>query len=200
MASVNNTVKSAAALAALALSLVACGSKTESSSSSSTVTDMATTPAIAAIGCPMVAGAEGTPDWTLTGATGSVAVTGSTDTAAPRVDVTGPFSVTETQVKTLTAGDGPVVAPTDSVSVCYMGVNGRDGTVFDSAYQRGEPVDFSLTQVVPGFQKAIAGQKVGSTVAVAMVPADGYPQGQPAAGIEPGDTLIFAIKILDADS
>ena len=49
-----------------------------------------------------------------------------------------------------------------------MGVNGRDGTVFDSSYERGAPADFPLTGVVPGFQKAIAGQTVGSTVAVAM--------------------------------
>ena len=106
--------------------------------------------------------------------------------------------MTQTQVQTLQAGDGPVVAPSATVSVCYMGVNGRDGSVFDSSYERGAPVEFPLTGVVPGFQKAIAGQKVGSTVAVAMVSADGYPEGQPAAGIEPGDSLIFAIKILDA--
>jgi FKBP-type peptidyl-prolyl cis-trans isomerase len=112
--------------------------------------------------------------------------------------VTAPFTVTATQVQTLQAGNGPVVAPTASVSVCYMGVNGRDGTVFDSSYQRGEPADFPLDGVVPGFQKAIAGQKVGSTVAVAMVSADGYPDGQPRAGILPGDTLVFAIKILSA--
>jgi hypothetical protein len=31
-----------------------------------------------------------------------------------------------------------------------------------------------------------------------MIPADGYPEGQPAAGIRPGDTLVFAIKILNA--
>jgi len=110
--------------------------------------------------------------------------------------VNGPFSVTETQVHTLTPGDGPVVAPTATVSVCYMGVNGRDGTVFDSSYERGEAADFPLDRVVPGFQKAIAGQKVGSTVAVAMASADGYPDGQPAAGIQKGDTLVFAIKIL----
>ena len=97
-----------------------------------------------------------------------------------------PFSVTETKVQTLKAGDGPVVADTATVSVCYMGVNGRDGTVFDSAYERGAPADFPLTGVVPGFQKAIAGQKVGSTVAVAMTSADGYPDGQPAAGIHAG--------------
>jgi len=137
-----------------------------------------------------------TPEWTLTGATGSVAVSGSTATTAPLVKVDTPFSVTQTQVHTLQAGDGPIVAPTATVSVCYMGVNGRDGSVFDSSYERGAPVEFPLTGVVPGFQKAIAGQKVGSTVAVAMVSADGYPDGQPRAGILPGDSLIFAIKIL----
>jgi hypothetical protein len=156
-------------------------------------------PATAAGSCPTTAPQNGgTPDWTLSGTTGSVAVTGSTDTTAPLVNVTAPFSVSQTQVHTLRGGDGPVVSSTARVSVCYMGVNGRDGSVFDSSYQRGAPVDFPLTGVVPGFQKAIAGQKVGSTVAVAMVPADGYPEGQPSAGIQPGDSLVFAIKILNA--
>ncbi|OBF61898.1 peptidylprolyl isomerase [Mycobacterium sp. 852002-51971_SCH5477799-a] len=156
-------------------------------------------PATAAGSCPTAAPQNGgTPDWTLSGTTGSVAVTGSTDATAPLVNVSAPFSVSQTQVHTLHAGDGQVVSSTARVSVCYMGVNGRDGSVFDSSYQRGAPVDFPLTGVVPGFQKAIAGQKVGSTVAVAMVPADGYPEGQPSAGIQPGDSLIFAIKILDA--
>jgi len=158
-------------------------------------------PATASSACPTTApGDGGTPDWTLTGATGSVAVTGSTDTTAPRVHVTAPFSVTQTEVHTLHGGDGPVVAPTATVSVCYMGVNGRDGHVFDSAYERGSPAQFPLDGVVPGFQKAIAGQKVGSTVGVAMTSADGYPDGQPSAGIQKGDTLVFAIKILTASS
>lgn len=157
--------------------------------------------ATAAGACPTSAPTNGgTPEWTLTGATGSVAVTGSTDTAAPVINVTAPFSVTETQVYTLRAGDGPVVSNTAAVSVCYMGVDGRDGSVFDSSYERGAPVQFSLNGVVPGFQKAIAGQTVGSTVGVAVTSADGYPQGQPAAGIWPGDTLVFAIKILSATS
>ncbi|ORV85906.1 peptidylprolyl isomerase [Mycobacterium interjectum] len=155
--------------------------------------------ATAAGSCPTAAPPTGgTPDWTLAGTTGSVAVTGSTDTTAPRVTVTAPFSVAQTQVHALHAGDGPIVPGTAKVSVCYMGVNGRDGSVFDSSYDRGAPVDFPLGGVVPGFQKAIAGQKVGSTVAVAMTSADGYPDGQPSAGIRPGDTLVFAIKILSA--
>ncbi len=160
-------------------------------------TDTDTDTPTAASSCPTAEPQQGgAPEWTLKGATGSVAVTGSTDTAAPRITVDTPFSVAQTQVHTLQAGDGPVVTDTDTVSVCYMGVNGRDGSVFDSSYQRGAPVDFPLDGVVPGFQKAIAGQKVGSTVAVAMTPDDGYPQGQPSAGIRAGDTLVFAIKIL----
>ena len=191
--------------------LAACSSdKTTPSGSSSSgsastpafteaVTPASTEPATSDSTCPTAApGNGGTPEWTLSGATGSVAVTGSTDKTAPRVDVTAPFSVTQTEVQTLHGGDGPVVAPTATVSVCYMGVNGRDGRVFDSAYERGAPVDFPLNGVVPGFQKAITGQKVGSTVGVAMASADGYPDGQPQAGIQKGDTLVFAIKILSA--
>lgn len=178
------------------LTLGACGSNAGTSSASP---PSPTETAPAASGCPSAAPKDDVaPEWTLAGATGSVAVSGSTDTAAPLVKVDAPFSVTETQVHTLQAGDGSVVADTATVSVCYMGVNGRDGTVFDSSYQRGAPVQFPLDGVVPGFKKAIAGQKVGSTVAVAMTSADGYPNGQPGAGIQPGDTLVFAIKILDA--
>ena len=207
--SVALVVCAASAVTALAAcsSDKATPSASTSSASASTpgvteaVTPASTAPATAASACPTAAPADGgTPEWTLSGATGSVAVTGSTDTAAPRVNVTAPFSVTQTEVHTLHGGDGPVVAPTATVSVCYMGVNGRDGRVFDSAYERGAPVDFPLGGVVPGFQKAIAGQKVGSTVGVAMTSADGYPDGQPSAGIQKGDTLVFAIKILSASS
>ncbi|MCV7269470.1 FKBP-type peptidyl-prolyl cis-trans isomerase [Mycobacterium doricum] len=195
--------------AALVTTLSGCGSDSDDSAASTSAATTSFTAdmprpsaplnSAAASTCPTAAPSSGgVPEWTLPGATGSVSVTGSTDAAAPTVEVQPPFSVTDTQVHTLKPGDGSVVADTAVVTVCYMGVNGRDGTVFDNSYERGEPVDFPLDGVVAGFQKAIAGQKVGSTVAVAMTSADGYPEGQPAAGIEPGDSLVFAIKILDA--
>lgn len=184
------------------MTLTACGGSDTNTSSqdTSSVTDLFMPPTgKTPSACPSSAPADGGPaDWSLPGTSGSVAVTGSTDTAAPLVAVQGPFRVAKTQVHTLRAGDGPIVADSATVAVCYLGVNGRDGTVFDSSYERGAPVEFGLGNVVPGFQKAIAGQRVGSTVAVAMIPADGYPEGQPAAGIQPGDTLVFAIKILKA--
>ena len=200
----HTTLTIAACAAPLVMMLAACGSdaeavpsSTSTTASTSSVIEAPSPSPVAQASCPTAApAAGGSPEWTLPGATGSVAVTGSTDALAPLVTVRGPFSVTETQVHTLAAGSGPVVADTATVSVCYMGVNGRDGSVFDSSYERGEPAEFPLGGVVPGFQKAIAGQNVGSTVAVAMAPADGYPDGQPSAGIQKGDSLIFAIKIL----
>ncbi|WP_448410809.1 FKBP-type peptidyl-prolyl cis-trans isomerase [Mycolicibacterium sp. XJ647] len=203
-----SSVVIAACAATFAMTLAACGSETETTATTTSapsidelvapsITESA--PPAAASACPSAPpDAAGAAEWNLTGATGSVAVIGSTDATAPKIDVSAPFSVTETQVQTLQAGEGPVVADSATVLVCYMGVNGRDGTVFDNSYERGAPVDFPLTGVVPGFQKAIAGQTVGSTVGVAMTSDDGYPQGQPAAGIQPGDSLVFAIKILDA--
>lgn len=175
------------------MALAACGSN----DSSTDATTSAAPETSAAATCPSAApAADVKPQWTLQGATGSMEMTGSTDTAAPKITITTPFSVTETQVKTLTEGDGAVVADTATVSVCYEGVDGRDGKVFDSSYQRGEPASFPLDGVVVGFKKAIAGQKVGSTVGVAMTSADGYPDGMPDAGIEKGDTLVFSLKIL----
>ncbi|MDT5067980.1 MAG: hypothetical protein QOK02_4135 [Mycobacterium sp.] len=182
---VSPSVALAACAASFAMTLAACATTAETASAAGT--------------CPTAAPQSGAPaGWTLAGTTGSISVIGPTDTTAPLVNVEGPFTVTQTDVHTLTTGDGPVVKNSQTVSVCYQGVNGRDGSVFDSSFQRGAPAEFSLLRVVPGFQKAIAGQKVGSTVAVAMASADGYPEGQPSAGILPGDSLVFAIKILGA--
>lgn len=190
-----------AASVSLVLLTGACSSDSDASSSAtstSSASSAAGAPAAAST-CPTAApDAAATPDWTLDGDSGSIAVVGSTDTAAPAVTVDTPFSVAETQVETLTAGDGPVIASDAEVSVCYVGVNGRTGETFDSSFERGAPIEFPLDGVVAGFQKAIAGQTVGSTVAVAVTSADGYATGNPAAGIEPGDSLIFAISILSA--
>ncbi|OBC07709.1 FKBP-type peptidyl-prolyl cis-trans isomerase [Gordonia sp. 852002-50395_SCH5434458] len=177
------------------MGLAACGSDSGSDSAASTSTSSTSTPS-----CPSAApAADAKPDWTLRGTTGSVDVVASTSTTAPAVTVTTPFAVDQTQVHTLREGSGEVVPDTATVSVCYVGVDGRDGNQFDSTYSGGTPAQFPLDRVVVGFKKAIAGQKVGSSVAVAMSPEDGYPNGNPAAGINKGDTLVFELTIVSID-
>jgi len=190
-------IKSLAITSALALSLTltACGNTAEKvdSPTSSTSPKSDATQSDATTGTQSGGGST----ITLPTATGDLEVTLPSGANGPQIKVLKtPYSVTQTQVKTLKEGDGPVVGENATVSVDYLGVNGRDGKPFDSSYQRGSAATFPLNGVVPGFAKAIAGQKVGSDVIVAMTPEDGYgSSGQPAAGIEGTDTLIFFIHI-----
>lgn len=190
--------------AACALALAGCSDEKSTSADDTTAptADITTTaPTMTETGCPSAApAADAAPQWEVQGTTGSVAITGQTDTTAPKVTVTTPFAVSATEVKTLTEGDGAVVTEKDIVNVCYEGVNGTTGEVFDSAYRNGAAATFPATGVIPGFQQALVGQKVGSTVAVVIPSADGYPQGTPDGSIKAGETIIFALKILDAQA
>lgn len=180
--------------------LTGCGSDSKGSDADqSTTTESSPAASAPSAGCPTGDAAKAAPALTIKGATGSAAIIGQTDSTQPGITVTKPFTVKETVVKTVKKGAGAVVAPTATVKVCYLGVNGRDGVKFDSAYDGGKPVEFPLDGVVKGFAKAIAGQTVGSDVLVAMTPVDGYgPQGNPQAGIQGTDTLVFAIHIVSA--
>lgn len=189
--------------AACAVLLVGCSSNdTDTSSTGVTViSDDAAAPSaggvVPASNCPTQAPAEGTePEWTVEGTTGSVSIVGQTDTTAPLITVDKPFAVDETEVKTLSEGTGPEVTDSSTITVCYVGVDGRDGATFDSAYERGAPEQFPAGGVIDGFRQALVGQKVGSTVAVVIPSKDGYPQGTPDGSIKPGDTIVFALKIL----
>ncbi len=116
----------------------------------------------------------------------------------PKVQVKTPWAIDKTRVKVLHPGNGATVPVGGSVEVNYHAVNGRTGKVFDDSFSRGQTVSFSLAQVVPGFKKGLENQKAGSRVVIAMPGTDGYDAqgGNPQAGIEKGDTLIFVVDIV----
>ena len=93
------------------------------------------------------------------------------------------------------AGDGAAPKPTETVKVHYTGTL-IDGSVFDSSVQRGEPAEFPLDQVIPGWTEGIQKMNQGGKIKL-YVPAhlaygdDGRP------GIPPGSTLIFEVELLD---
>ena len=99
-------------------------------------------------------------------------------------------------VKTLTAGDGTVVAAGDYVKVNYAGFLWSEGTQFDSSYDSGEPASFALNAVVAGWKYGLAGTKVGDRVQVVVPPAYGYGD-EKTDSVPAGSTLVFVVDILE---
>ena len=94
----------------------------------------------------------------------------------------------------LTEGTGAIPADTSRVEVNYEGKLLND-TIFDSSYQRGEPMKFRCNQVIPGWIKALTNMPVGSTWMVYIPQEQAY--GEREAGkITPFSCLIFKIELL----
>lgn len=118
---------------------------------------------------------------------------------APTITIPDTDPLDTVRVNVLTEGDGAVVGAGDSVTVDYTGVKWSDASVFDSSWERGEPATFTTTGVVTGFQRALEGQTVGSTVLVSMPPACGYGEEGSTTHELAGETLVFVVNIISTE-
>ena len=103
------------------------------------------------------------------------------------------------QYKLVRAGPGGGVSPTaqDMVCVMYEGAL-TTGEVFDSSYQRGEPIDFPLGGVVPGWTEGLQLMKPGDEFMLYLPPGLGYgEQGTPGGPIGPNEALVFKVELLN---
>jgi len=90
-------------------------------------------------------------------------------------------------------GDSPKA--TDTVKVNYKGTL-RDGTVFDSSYDRGQPATFPLNQVIPCWTEGVQKMHVGGKAKIVCPPDLAYGD-RPNASIPAGSTLVFEVELLD---
>lgn len=99
------------------------------------------------------------------------------------------------QYKVITEGTGAKPKATDTVTVHYEGKL-IDGKVFDSSYERGEPVSFRLNEVIKGWTEGVQLMNTGSKYEL-YIPSDlAYGEtGNP--NIEPNSVLIFTVELLD---
>lgn len=99
------------------------------------------------------------------------------------------------QYKINQQGQGKQPTASSMVTVHYTGKL-LDGKVFDSSVERGEPVDFPLNQVIPGWTEGLQLIKEG-TKATFYIPAQlAYgEQGVPGT-IPPNSTLIFDVELI----
>jgi len=96
--------------------------------------------------------------------------------------------------KVIEEGSGPVPKETDTVSVEYTGKK-IDGTVFFSTSSTGQPAEFPMSNVIPGWQAALKEMPVGSTWEIVLPAELGYGNRTVSDVIGPGETLIFKMTL-----
>ncbi len=101
------------------------------------------------------------------------------------------------QYKVLKEGTGPLPAKDAIVKVHYRGTL-IDGTVFDSSYDRKEPLTLPVGGVIPGWTEALAMMKEGSKWQL-FIPSDlAYGEDGAPPVIGPNATLLFEVELLSA--
>lgn len=99
------------------------------------------------------------------------------------------------QYKVITEGTGPLPTAEDIVTVHYSGKL-IDGTEFDSSYKRGEPINFPLNGVIPGWTEALQQMKVGSTWELYIPSKLAYGEHGAPPVIGPNQALIFKVNLI----
>ena len=105
-------------------------------------------------------------------------------------------TATGLQYKVIVEGTGISPKPEDRVKCHYRGtlINGKE---FDSSYKTGQPAEFQLNRVIPGWTEGLQLMKVGGKYELYIPSQLAYGPRGGGQTIEPNMTLIFEIELLD---
>jgi len=107
-----------------------------------------------------------------------------------------PSGLTIVEVK---EGSGVAAKVNDYVTVHYIGRLFYGGDQFDSSYDRGQPLPFTIGagQLIKGFDEGVIGMKVGGKRQLVIPPELGYgDQTTPGNKIPPNSTLLFEVEMM----
>ncbi len=105
--------------------------------------------------------------------------------------------IDQLQKTDLKEGAGEEVKPGATVTAHYTGAVAKDGIVFQSSHEGGQPIPFSLNGVIEGWKQGVPGMKVGGTRRLLIPAAMAYGATPPAgSGIPPNADLVFDIELV----
>lgn len=102
------------------------------------------------------------------------------------------------QYQILRPGNGPKPSATDTVLADYAGTF-LDGKEFDSSYKRGQPAEFALNAVIPGWTEGLQLMSKGSKFKF-WIPADLAYGAEGQGAMPPNATLVFEVELKDVKS
>jgi len=174
---------------AAAVAAAGCASSSSSSSSSASASK---SPAASSS-----ASASASPSGPTVASNSVVSATG-TFGKAPTVSIPAANAAATLYTRTLIQGIGTPLTTSDSLlgNFVLYDWTGTTHKLLGSTYSSGSPTLFS-SQLLPGLEKALIGQKAGSRVLAVIPPAEGFgPQGNSQIGVGGKDTLVFVIDMI----
>jgi FKBP-type peptidyl-prolyl cis-trans isomerase FklB len=101
------------------------------------------------------------------------------------------------QYRVIREGNGPIPSDTSRVLAHYTG-RLVDGKVFDSSVERGQPLEFRLGEMIPGWKELLTKMPVGSKWELFIPPQLAYGEsGTRDGSIPPNAVLIFEVELLE---
>lgn len=120
-------------------------------------------------------------------------VTGATDKPELAIPKTDPPA--GLVVQPLIKGAGTKVGPGDTITFNYRWQAWKDGRLLEQSYG-GKAGSAQLSGLLPGMQKGLTGQTVGSRVLLVIPPTEGYPNGNTQPKVDKGETLVMLVDLL----
>ena len=106
-------------------------------------------------------------------------------------------NVTELQIIDIEPGTGAEVQPGAKITAHYTGALCKNGIIFQSSHDFGDPVTFGLDQVIRGWTEGVPGMKVGGMRRLVIPSEMAYGSVRAASNIPPNSDLVFDIELVD---
>nr|WP_245192472.1 FKBP-type peptidyl-prolyl cis-trans isomerase [Arthrobacter pigmenti] len=116
------------------------------------------------------------------------------DEGVPSIEFPENEAPSDLVVKVIEEGTGEEVTEADTIAANYTGWSWQ-GEQFDSSFERGEPSEFPLSGVIPGWTQGLSGLKVGAKVLL-VIPSEMAYGDAPAQG-QPAGPLAFYVEIVE---
>ncbi len=111
-------------------------------------------------------------------------------------DFTPVLSVDKLDIIDLQVGTGKEAAASSTVTAHYTGALAKDGTIFESSKDSGQPATFPLGQVIKGWQQGVPGMKEGGKRRLIIPASLAYGATGSPPKIGPNEPLVFDIELI----
>lgn len=105
-------------------------------------------------------------------------------------------AVTELEITDVEVGTGEEVRPGATITAHYTGALVKNGVIFQSSFDFGDPVTFGLDQVIAGWTRGVPGMKIGGIRRLVIPAEQAYGADSPAKNIPANSDLVFDIDLV----